>query len=115
MRAFEDGERVRYVGVEGLCTQWTGREGVVTYSYRYYDGTQVEVRFDGEDRSVPFDEDDLEAVKTTYEIANSAEDMSWISIELTDSEAALVQRIVEGLNKDRPTYAPTMEMKKVEK
>lgn len=112
MRAFEDGERVRYVGVEGLTTQWKGKEGVVTDSYRDFDGNRTEVRFDGETKSVSFDEDDLEAVKTTYWIDNNAEDSTSTKIALTDREAALIQMVIDGLNTGAPTYAPTLEMKK---
>lgn len=112
MRAFEDGERVRFVGVEGLHTKWTGREGVVTDSYRDFDGNRAEVRFDGEDKSVSFDEDDLEAVKSTYEIVNDAEDSTWMKIALSDREAALIQMVIDGLNNGKREYAPTLEMKK---
>lgn len=112
MRAFEDGERVRFVGVEGLNTKWTGREGVVTDSYRDFDGNRAEVRFDGEDKSVSFDEDDLEAVRTRYIIENAAEDSVIAVLELTDTEAALIQRVIESLNDENVTYAPTLEMKK---
>lgn len=114
MRAFEDGQRVRYVGIEGLGSEWKGREGVVTDSFREFDGNRSMVRFDGEERSISFDDDDLEAVKTTYEIENSAEDSSWVSMELTDPEAALIQRVIDGLNNGKPEYAPTLTMKKEE-
>ena len=122
MKAFEDGERVRFVGVEGLHTKWTGREGVVTDSYRDFDGNRAEVRFDGETKSVSFDEDDLEAVKSTYDIEMSAEASISVYMELTDAEAELLGRLVaafkaeaEGPRKDFYTYAPTIEMKKENK
>jgi hypothetical protein len=121
MKAFEDGQRVRYVGIEGLTSEWKGREGVVTDSYREYDGNRVEVLMDGETESVSFDEDDLEAVKATYEIENWAEDFprqtgaTSATLDLTDAEAALVQRVIETLNEGRANYAPTMTIKKKEK
>jgi len=117
MRAFEDGERVRFVGVEGLHTKWTGREGVVTDSYRDFDGNRAEVRFDGETKSVSFDEDDLEAVKSTYEIEMAAEDSTYATMELTDTEAAVLLRLVSefAVAHDPNRYQPTMTMKKVEK
>lgn len=112
MRAFEDGERVRYVGVEGLISVWQGKEGVVIGSYRDFDGNRVDVLFDGETKSVSVAEDDLEAVKATYEIVNDAEDSTWIAIALTDREAALIQTVIDGLNNGKREYAPTLEMKK---
>lgn len=113
MKAFEDGQRVRYVGVEGLGSEYKGREGVVVDSYRDYDGYRVTVLLDGEERGISFDEDDLEVVKTVYEIANSAEDMSWMKIALSDREAELVRTVIDGLNTGKPEYAPTLEMKKL--
>lgn len=110
MKAFEDGERVRYVGVAGLGSKWAGREGVVLDSFRDYDGNRVMVQFDGEDRGVSFDEDDFEPVKNMYSIENMAEDSTSLELELTDAEAALIQRVISGLNEGR---APTLEMKKV--
>ena len=113
MKAFEDGERVRYVGVAGLGSKWSGREGVVLDSFRDYDGNRVMVQFDGEERGVSFDEDDFEAVKSTYSIENMAEDSTYLELELTDAEAALIQRVITGLNDEKVTHAPTLEMKKV--
>lgn len=112
MRAFEDGERVRYVGVEGLGSEYKGREGVVTDSFRDFDGYRVTVLLDGEERGISFDEDDLEAVKATYEIVNAAEDHTWMKIALSDREAALIQMVIDGLNNGKREYAPTLEMKK---
>ena len=115
MKAFEDGQRVRYVGAEGLYSALKGRVGVVTESFRLFDEQRISVQFEGENAASHYDVDDFEAVKETYEIANSAEDMSWTSMELTDPEAALIQRLIDGLNTGKPTYAPTLEMKKEKK
>lgn len=112
MRAFEDGQRVRYVGTEGLGSEYKGREGVVHDTYKDYDGYRVTVELDGEAHWISFDEDDLEAVKATYEIVNDAEDSTWITIALTDREAALIQTVIDGLNNGKREYAPTLEMKK---
>lgn len=110
MRAFEDGERVEYVGTSGLGSEYIGREGVVLDSYRDYDGYRVMVRFDGEERGVSFDEEDLEAVKTTYTIRNQGDDDVTMNIALTDREAALVRMVIEGLTDDKAPYAPTLTM-----
>lgn len=117
MRAFEDGERVRFVGVAGLGSKWAGREGVVLDSYRDFDGNRVIVQFDGEDRGVSFDEDDFAAVKSTYEIEMAAEDSTYATMELTDTEAAVLLRLVAefAVAHDPNRYQPTMTMKKVEK
>lgn len=115
MKAFEDGERVQFVGFSGLHSKWDGREGVVLDSFRDYDGNRVMVQFDGETTSVSFDEDDFVAVKTTYEIINDAEESTWMKIALSDREAALIQMVIDGLNTGKPTYAPTLEMKKEKK
>jgi hypothetical protein len=112
MNTFEDGERVRYVGVVGLGTKWAGREGTVLDSYRDYDGNRVTVKFDGEDHGTSFDAEDLEAVKVRYSIENMAEDSTSLEIELTDAEAALIQRVITGLNDGKVGYAPTLTMKK---
>lgn len=116
MNAFEDGERVRYVGIAGLHSKWNGREGVVLDTFKDYDGTRVMVQFDGEDRGVSFDEDDFEAVKSTYTIEDSAEDAVSVTLELTDAEAALITRVAHELkaarNQARLTYAPRFSITK---
>lgn len=112
MKAFEDGERVRYRGITGLHSKWDGLEGVVKGSYRDFDGNRVEVLLDGEKYAIFFDEDNLEPVKSTYEIENMAEDSTWVELELTDAEAALLQRVISGLNEGKPTYAPTLVLTK---
>lgn len=114
MAAFEDGQRVRYVGIDGLGSKWKGREGVVEDSYRDFDGNRVLVMIDGEDHAVSFDEEDFEAVRSTYEIENDAEDSAYAEMDLTDPEFALVQRVFAELNRDRPEFAPTISIKRKE-
>jgi hypothetical protein len=112
MKAFEDGQRVRYVGSEGLRSQWAGRVGVVKDTYRDYDGQRVLVQFDGEERSISFEVDDLEPVKQTYHIQNWAEGSASATLELTDAEAALIQRVIDALDEDPEDYAPSLTIDK---
>ncbi len=112
MKAFEDGQRVKYVGTAGLHSDLKGRVGVVTESFRLFDEQRISVLFEGEDTALHYDVDDFEAVTDIYTIENMAEDSVSATLELTDAEAALVARVIEALNDDRVTYAPTLEMKK---
>ena len=115
MAEFEDGQRVRYVGVEGLTSIWKGRVGVVKDVYRATEQMFIDVQFEGVDRVVSFDPEDFEPFREKYEIENAAEDYTWTEMELTDPEAALIQRVIDGLNENRRTYAPTLGIKKVGK
>jgi len=112
MKAFEDGQRVRYVGFGGLRSQWAGREGVIKDTYRDYDGQRVLVQFDGEERSTSFDVDDLEPVKQAYRIHNWGEGNVSATLELTDAEAALIQRVIDALHEDHEDYAPDLTIDK---
>lgn len=115
MKAFENGQRVRYLGLRGPGLEWYGREGVVTETYRDYDGQRVQVLLDGETKAWSFDVNDVEPVKSRYDITNWAEDSTSAVMELTDTEAAVIQRVIDVLNTDRPDYAPELTMKKEEK
>lgn len=112
MKAFGKGDRVRYTGMRGPGVKWDGRQGVVTETYRDYDGERASVLLDGETKAWSFDVESLEPVKETYEITNWAEDSTSAILELTDAEAAVVQRVIEALNADRPDYAPELTMEK---
>lgn len=112
MAEFEDGQRVRYVGVEGLTSIWKGRVGVVKDVYRATEQMFIDVQFEGVDRVVSFDPEDFEPFREKYEIENSAEDSTSAVLELTDPEAALLKRVIEALNTGKPTYAPTLGMEK---
>jgi type 1 glutamine amidotransferase len=115
MAEFEDGTRVRFVGVPGFHSKWKGRVGVVTGTYRATEEIFLEVQFEGEESAVSFYPEDFEAFKETYYIENSAEDASLVEMDLTDVEAALIQRVCEALNDDNYRDTPTLEIKKKEK
>ena len=115
MNAFEDGQRVRYMGMRGPGLKWNGREGAVQASYRDYDGNRVLVLLDGEKTAWSFDEDDFEAVKETYVIENAAEGFTTAVMELTTSEVALIERMIEQFKDTTDEYAPTMTIKKEQK
>jgi hypothetical protein len=108
MTAFEDGQRVRYIGMRGPGVEWYGREGVVKETYRRYGGNRVLVLLDGEEMAWSFDEGSLEPAKATYIIENWAEDSTSAELELTEPEAALIERVVEALNDTNVAYAPTL-------
>jgi hypothetical protein len=61
MQAFNEGDRVRYLGMRGPGVEWYGREGVVVESYRNYDGERARVQLDG---AWSFGVDQLESVST---------------------------------------------------
>lgn len=115
MKAFEDGQRVRYVGTTGYGSEYKGREGAVQDSYRDYDGYRVLVLLDGEKRGLSFDEDDFEAVKTTYRIENNGEDITSATMDLTDTEAALLKRVIEAVNDENYKDVPVLSMTKEDK
>jgi hypothetical protein len=112
MAEFEDGQRVRFVGVEGLGSKWKGRVGVVTETYRATEEVFINVKFEGEVGPVSFYPEDFEPFREKYEIENAAEDSTSAVLELTDTEAALLKRVIEALNTGKPTYAPTLGMEK---
>lgn len=114
MKAFEDGQRVRYVGMAGLHSDLKDKVGVVTESFRLFDEQRISVLFDGEDKASHYDVEDFEAVRETYIIENDGDDITTAEMELTDVEAALIQRVCEALNDENYKYTPTLSIVKKE-
>lgn len=112
MKAFEDGQRVRYMGMRGPGVEWYGHEGVVKESYRDYDGNRVLVLLDGVEKAWSFDEDSLEPVKAMYAIENMAEDSTYAELELTEPEAALIERVIAELERVKGYGAPTLSIER---
>lgn len=112
---FNDGERVRYVGIPGWPYERNGQEGIVQYSFRDYDGNYVMVLFDGDEKPTSFEEERFELVKTTYVIDNSAEASVSTRIELSEREVELIQMVIDGLNDEKRELAPTLSIRKAEK
>jgi hypothetical protein len=112
MAEFEDGQRVVYKGTEGLASELKGRVGVVTESFRLFDEQRISVRFEGEDEVLNYDVEDFWPFREKYDIENMAEDSVSATLELTDTEAALVRKVIEALNDENRTYAPTIKMEK---
>lgn len=114
MYAFNEGDRVRYVGIEGH--EWNGREGVVEGTYRESDGERVMVLFEGDSKALSFLVESFEPVKETYTIKNESEDYSIAVMELTDSEAALIKKLVAELDRDVVSgMQPRLTIKKEKK
>lgn len=117
MKAFEEGQRVVYRGLRGPGLEWDGRDGVVEETYRDYDGYRAKVLLDGETKSWSFDVEDLELVKQTYYIENTSAESSlyvMVPMELTDAEAALIQRVIAELEAVKGHFEPTLSMERKE-
>lgn len=112
MQTFNKGDRVKYVGMKPALA---GRTGTVQDAYRDYDGERVMVLLDGEDKAWSYDDGDFEILKETYMIEMSAEDATIAVMELTPSEVALIERMIDQFDNYIGGYAPTMSIHKYKK
>ena len=109
MKTFNKGDRVKYIKTG---KERSGREGLVQDSYRDYDGERVVVLFDGEGTAWSFDDEDFELAKETYVIEMWGEDSTIAVMELTPSEVALIERMIEQFENTPVDYAPSMTINK---